>query len=1664
MSGPEVRGMNKSYRSIWNASLGCYVAAPESAVAHAAGVSSSRTERRAAPKRACAAMALEARIVFDGAMVETAIVQDAAPAVTDSTEAAPEVTEAPAPVETVSDTVTDDTATDTVVVAATPTATTDRESDTSAPASDTASVDTQEAPALLEPAPATSNEVVFVDGRVTDASAFQSAGREVVILNLEQDGLAQIASALSGRTDITAIHIVSHGSDGVLTLGSTEVTTASIQSTQQDYLQSIGQSLTADGDILVYACDYASGAAGQASMQLLADITGADIAASTDATGDESLGGDWSLEQSTGAIEAAALAPTDWIHALDFSFTPASSTGALGMAQSIMGDGVTVISATYQGGGSQAGTFTAGSGVSFGSNVLSFSAGALLSTSNNAALVAGPNSAGGFGEDATSGVENDATLNALSGGYQTHDAAILDITFVPDVPPGAQVGDVARMTIEVVFGSEEYLEYINSGYNDVMAVIVNGVNQSLVPNASGGESSISIDSVNNTQNQSLFVDNTGSAYNTQMDGFTRTIPLVFDVIVGQQNTLRLAVADTGDAGYDSWMFIRADSAQTVVVAEDDTVTTAANLPITVDLTANDYNLAGASMTLTQIQGQAVTQGQTITLTSGVQVTVGSGGQVTITGNGTSAAHDTFTYQVSNGLGGVATATVDVNVTAPNTNPPVAHNDAEAVLADATLSDNVLVDNGSGADTDPNGDALTVVQVNLTEFTAGSPVTLPSGALLTMNANGTYVYDPNGQFDGLADGATTTDSFTYTITDGHGGNSTATVTVTVTGVASNHAPVAGDDSVTVGEDDAALLVGIRSNDSDADGNPLTLVPDSTTGSAGGAISQDENGNLVFIPGSAFNDLAAGQTRTTSFTYTLWDDQGASDTATVTVTVQGANDAPVAVDDSYDVGEDGGWSLGSPLLNDSDPDSSHLYFSLNGYSGSNGGSFSMDDGGNLIFIPGSSFDDLQVGQSRETQFSYTAYDDQGAGSAAVITIRVHGVNDAPVGAADSYSVYEDGTVVLGSPGVNDTDVDGGTISVDITASGAGDNGGSFSFDDAGNLVFAPGSDFNDLGEGESRLTSFTYTLFDGQGGTAQTTVTVQVLGLNDAPVAVEDRFDAHEDVPMMIGSLLANDTDADGDDMYLLLNSAAGTGGGQFVVDDGGALYFIPAGDFDTLQEGDSLETDYVYTVYDDFGGTSQGLLTLTVHGVNDNPVGWADQYEAYAGNITSLGDPLANDTDVEGDSLSIDRNGVWVGSHGGVFSVDDSGSVIFDPAGAFDDLAEGEFRETSFVYSLHDDHGGVAYATLTVTVRPGTAPVVMGSDSEAQGAVLVDPGSYANEVVFVDSRVPDPQSFALNGREVVVLDAQQDGLEQIAAALNGRTGVATVHIISHGGDGYLTLGQGAVDANALSAQQVQALQALSQVMTADGDILIYACDFASTATGQQGLVQLAQYSQADVAASLDTTGHGSLGGDWSLEATVGSVEAQALAPVGWIYTLAQPAVQAPHADSSVMVATGAQEAQPAVAVATVASAVERVVDSTAPATAVAAVAEQPNLATLAPATRMTGLEAVFRDTLTSLRMMATPVQPATDTHMDRTVWTPAAIETTQEPMRLVSDTVWHPLAERLDDSLVDELALRQMQPAGEDVDALVQPRHRAAPGFAAQLARASMVRARVPARV
>ncbi len=161
--------------------------------------------------------------------------------------------------------------------------------------------------------------VVFIDSAVTDPgviAAAAPAGAEIVVLEASRDGVAQISSHLQGRSDIDAIHIVSHGQAGALQLGTSQLTTSSIAGEHADDLAVIQLALGRDGDILVYGCDVAAGLQGQAFVAALAQATGADVAASTDDTGAAALGGDWVLEDQVGAVETQAVAAPAWLGVL----------------------------------------------------------------------------------------------------------------------------------------------------------------------------------------------------------------------------------------------------------------------------------------------------------------------------------------------------------------------------------------------------------------------------------------------------------------------------------------------------------------------------------------------------------------------------------------------------------------------------------------------------------------------------------------------------------------------------------------------------------------------------------------------------------------------------------------------------------------------------------------------------------------------------------------------------------------------------------------------------------------------------------------------------------------------------------------------------------------------------------------------------------------------------------------------------------------------------------------------------------------------------------------------------------------------------------------------------------------------------------------------------
>ena len=162
-------------------------------------------------------------------------------------------------------------------------------------------------------------EIAFIDSAVKDSQILADGvkpGVEVVMLDPSGDELAQMASALSGRTGIDAIHVLSHGSLGALQIGAHNLTAQALDSHADD-LTSIKRSLNPGGDILLYGCNVARGDSGLEFIGKLAQATGADIAASNDPTGSSELGGDWILEVMNGNIDSTPLNLQNYSQILD---------------------------------------------------------------------------------------------------------------------------------------------------------------------------------------------------------------------------------------------------------------------------------------------------------------------------------------------------------------------------------------------------------------------------------------------------------------------------------------------------------------------------------------------------------------------------------------------------------------------------------------------------------------------------------------------------------------------------------------------------------------------------------------------------------------------------------------------------------------------------------------------------------------------------------------------------------------------------------------------------------------------------------------------------------------------------------------------------------------------------------------------------------------------------------------------------------------------------------------------------------------------------------------------------------------------------------------------------------------------------------------------------
>ena len=289
------------------------------------------------------------------------------------------------------------------------------------------------------------------------------------------------------------------------------------------------------------------------------------------------------------------------------------------------------------------------------------------------------------------------------------------------------------------------------------------------------------------------------------------------------------------------------------LAVDDVATTAEDVPVTVDVVANDVDTDGINPASVTILGVP---------TSGLAIN-NIDGTISYIPSQNFNGSDSLTYRVADNTGVQSNvATVNITVT-PVNDAPVANDDAANTEGTIPVTIDVLAN-----DTDIDGDTLSV-----------SAVVQPASGIVVINADNTVTYTANAGFTG-------TDTFSYTASDGNGGTDTGAVTVLVA-PAGNVAPVATDDTFTVNEDSGTSLLDVLGNDSDPDGDTLTVT--AVTQPAPGTGSVINNGTSVsYTPPLNFHG-------STSFSYTIDDGNGHTATATVTVNVTAVNDAPLAIGD-------------------------------------------------------------------------------------------------------------------------------------------------------------------------------------------------------------------------------------------------------------------------------------------------------------------------------------------------------------------------------------------------------------------------------------------------------------------------------------------------------------------------------------------------------------------------------------------------------------------------------------------------------------------------------------------------------------------------------------------------------------------------------------------------
>ena len=536
----------------------------------------------------------------------------------------------------------------------------------------------------------------------------------------------------------------------------------------------------------------------------------------------------------------------------------------------------------------------------------------------------------------------------------------------------------------------------------------------------------------------------------------------------------------------------------VPVAYNITASTNEDTQVVITLRSNDIDSATVSFTI--FSGPNHGSLGLVGLSSCTSVPNGdgtAGSSCTATVTYTPAANyngnDSFTYKANDGSHDSNMATVSIAVTSVN-DAPVANGQLVVANEDTPLT--IVL---SATDIDSQSLNFRIVsnpsKGTLSDISAPNCLTSDGGANCTAAVLYIPMLDQNGS-----------DGFTFIVSDGNLDSNVAGISITVNLV--NDGPVATDDFYAIGKDTALSVSapGLLGNDNDADIAQSTLTALLVSGpSNASSFTLNADGSFSYSPAADF-------TGTDSFTYKANDSVDDSNAATVTISVVEVNNRPIASNDFYKTDKEMLLSVSNRgvLANDNDADTPATSLTASVVTGpSHAASFTFNADGTFEYTPVSNF----IGSD---SFSYKANDGVNESSIAMVTIGVLALNNFPVAENDTESAGEDTALSVPAPGLlaNDTGAPASSVTAALVTGPS--RALSFTLNVDGSFSYIPAPDFNGVD-------SFAYRLFDGSRYSNVAMVTIEVIAVNDVPIAQGQTVSTNEDTPKII-TLSASDIDS------------------------------------------------------------------------------------------------------------------------------------------------------------------------------------------------------------------------------------------------------------------------------------------------------------------------------------------------------------------------------------------------------------------------------------------------------------------------------------------------------------------------------------------------------------